>query len=363
MESIRDVGPNLKSFYYHKCKPSDDSLIRGYVILLHGAEEYGGRYETFGDELTTHGYVMCAIDHIGHGMTAMGDKKALGKWKKSGKTNDFYLSAYNAFYLADKIKREHPNKPVYLLGYDFGGTMAQYMLSKFPNTFDGVILAGCGKSTARENWIFLKSWVKKVLFFDETTAKGTFRSRTRLLNMHFMPAKTKYDWMNSDPDEVKRFIDDKLSGFVADIGYYYYLYKYIVFIPEFMRKRHIDRKIPMLFVGGKDDYMTGRGRKINLLANYYKRRHFENVTVKLYDGVRHDVLMDRSKKDVAQLIAEFIDRNSYKEEVVEKEKTNEIQTVRVITVGNINAVKDNPSFELKEEEPEDDLRLSNKLKD
>ena len=43
METIKDAGPKLKTFFYHVCKPTDSSLVRGSVVVLHGAEGYGGR--------------------------------------------------------------------------------------------------------------------------------------------------------------------------------------------------------------------------------------------------------------------------------------------------------------------------------
>ena len=157
MEAIRDVGPKLKSFFYHLCKPSDEALIRGSVVVLHGAEGYGGRYEPFGNELARQGYAMFAIDHIGHGLTIMDEKKDLGKWEEE----DFYYSAYNAYYLVDKIKRMYPGKPVYLLGDDYGGVMAQYMMGEFENIFDGIILSSCGIPSGHDIWMYAKALINK----------------------------------------------------------------------------------------------------------------------------------------------------------------------------------------------------------
>ena len=69
MEIIRDAGPKLKSFFYYACKPESPDRVKGSVLILHGAEGYGGRYEPFGNELVKNGYAMFAIDHIGHGRT------------------------------------------------------------------------------------------------------------------------------------------------------------------------------------------------------------------------------------------------------------------------------------------------------
>ncbi len=361
METIRDCGPKLKSFFYHECKPSDPALIRGSVVVLHGAEGYGGRYEPFGDALVKNGYAMFAIDHIGHGKTAMGDKNELGKWEDK----DFYYSAYNAYYLVDKIKKMYPGKPVYLLGDDYGGSMAQYMMGEFENIFDGVIIASCGVPSFRDKSMFLKCLLKKVLFYDKAKSKGTFRSRTRFLNMHFRPTRTKYDWMNSDPNEVDRFIEDPLAGYVCTVGYYYYQYKYIVSTPRIGKLKKVSRDFPILLLGGREDYITHCGKQILKLQDYYRGKGFNNVETILYNNSRHDVLLEKNKEEVARDIAEWINKYSRVEETFVSNKRNEVIEVKTYTIKEDSMVVASEVVEetaFVEEEPEDDLRLSTKLK-
>ena len=364
METFKDVGPNLKSFFYHVSEPKELGLLRGVVVLLHGSEEHGGRYEKFGQSLVNNGYALYAIDHIGHGKTTMGDKDLVGKWKNTGKKNDFYLSTYNAYYLVDIIRKKHPGKPVYLLGHDFGGTMVQYMLAKFPDAFDGVIVSGCGTPTGKDKWIFLKSFVKKILLFDEMKSKGTFRKRKSYLNMHFRPTRTKYDWLNSIPEEVDAFIKDPMSGFVADIGYYYYLYRYIVTTPSCIRFKKINKSLPILFVSGEDDYVTHRGKTTRKLMEFYNRKGFVNTEFKTYSGARHDVLMDCSREQIAEDIARWIDKNSCIEEPQQKVVYPQKETVEIkaITLGSVKPSVEPQKVVFAEEEPDDELKLSNELK-
>jgi len=369
METIRDVGPTLKSFFYHTCKPSDPSLIRGSVVVLHGAEGYGGRYGPFGDELAKNGYAMFAIDHINHGKTLEDDENILGTWGEK----DFYYSAYNAYYLVDEIKKLYPGKPVYLLGDDYGGTMAQYMMGEFDNIFDGVIIASCGMPSFKDKTIFAKCLLKKKLLYDGARSKATFRSRTRFLNSHYKPTRTKYDWMNSDPKEVDRFIEDPLSGYVGTIAYYYYQYKYIVSTPRINKLKKANKSMPILMIGGKDDYITHRGAQIVKLKDYYLKKGFTNIDFILYDGARHDILLEVNKAIVARDIADFINKNSYKEEVVEpKHEVVEVKTYAVeqaevaetVNVKNASVeTMERAENAFKEEEPEDDLRISTKIKE
>ncbi len=361
MKTIRGVGPNLKSFFYHVCLPENFNDVKGVVLVLHGAEGHGGRYESFGNELARHGYAMYAIDHIGHGLTVLDKKEDLGKWKK----DDFHLSTYNAYYLVDVIKRTHPNKPVILLGHDYGGTMAQYMMGKFENSVDGVIISSCGMPSRRDWWVFFTVWLKKVLLYDNNMSKGTFKRKTRFLNYHYRPNRTKYDWLNSVPEEVDRFIEDPLSGYVCTIAYYYYQYKYIVSTPYLVKLKDVNRSTPILLLGGKEDYITMRGKKVEALARYYDHKNFENVSTKIYPNSRHDVLLEWNKEEVARDIANWIDENilhSSEPTYTINYKPNDKKQIEQIKTP-VEHVSSWSSSNLEEEEPEDELRLNTELKE
>lgn len=363
METIKGIGPNLKPFYYHVCKPSNDEDVKGVVLVLHGAEGHGGRYEPLGKEFVDLGYAMFSIDHINHGLSVKeGNKKYLGVWEK----NDFELSTYNAYYLVDFIKKTYPGRPVYLIGDDYGGTMAQFMIGEYPNAFDGVVIVSCGMPSARDKKIFSKVVVKKALLYDGGKSNSIFKERTRFLNSHFSPTRTKYDWLNSVPEEVDRFIDDPLAGYVGTIGYYYYQYKYIVSVPGIVKFKNIDKNLPILMLGGKDDYITRRGAKIEALEEYYKNKGFTNVNTIFYDKSRHDVLLEWNKSIVAEDIVSWICSNSNIEYNRHQDKKEELQRedVRVISLKGIGEEYTAPSEnKFKEEEPEDELRLSRELKD
>ena len=40
---------------------------KGIIQISHGMCEYIERYEHFADFLTSHGYIVCGNDHLGHG--------------------------------------------------------------------------------------------------------------------------------------------------------------------------------------------------------------------------------------------------------------------------------------------------------
>ena len=42
---------------------------RALVLVVHGAAEHGGRYQTFAERLNDRGFAVVAVDHHGHGLS------------------------------------------------------------------------------------------------------------------------------------------------------------------------------------------------------------------------------------------------------------------------------------------------------
>jgi len=304
LETIKTYGPTLKSFYYHKSLPSDLENMKGLVLILHGIEDHGGRYSYVAHELNKHGYGVYAIDHIGHGLS-FSHPNEQGDWK----AKDFEKCALNAYYLATEMKTAHKELPLFVLGHDFGGYFAQYMMEKHFSVLDGVILSGCGKNNARQYAIYLDTIVKKKMFPDRNRSKQIFERRTAHLNGPFKPLRTTYDWISSDPEEVDKFIIDPLSGFIGTIGFYHEYYSNLIKIPEFLKFRDLDRDFPMLFIGGAQDSLTHKGKDIKKLKRFYKGKGFTNLEFKLYDGARHDIFFDYAKDDAIRDVVNFLNIN------------------------------------------------------
>ncbi len=307
IESIRSFGPTLKTFYYHRVLPENMDDLKGLVLILHGIEGHGKRYDYVGEVLAENGYAMFAIDHIGHGMTALDDKQ-LGDWFPK----DFEKNALNCYYLAMEMKRLYPNKPLYIIGNDFGAYFLQYMLNKFTETLvpDGAIMIGCGLNNPRQYYLYFRALLHKKIFHDRFQSNSLFKKRIAFLNKPFHPNRTTYDWLTSDEEEVDKFIIDPKSGFVGTIGYYHEYYSNVIKIPEFLKFRYTPRSIPLLFLGGDKDTVTRFSKDIKRIYHFYKKKGFEDVSLNIYPGARHDLLFEVNKDEIIDDIIRWMDIKS-----------------------------------------------------
>ena len=59
----------------HACIWRPEGEIKGVVQIIHGMTEYAERYTPFAEFLNSHGYLVCAEDHLGHGKSVKSENE------------------------------------------------------------------------------------------------------------------------------------------------------------------------------------------------------------------------------------------------------------------------------------------------
>src|SRR5665811_1020920 len=106
------LAEDKTGIFTYKWLPDDDTKIVAAVQIVHGMAEHAARYSEFADFLTKNGIVVYADDHRGHGRTA-GSLDCVGFLAEK---DGWDLVVSDEFELTQKIKKENPGIPVYLLG-------------------------------------------------------------------------------------------------------------------------------------------------------------------------------------------------------------------------------------------------------
>jgi alpha-beta hydrolase superfamily lysophospholipase len=102
---------------------------KAQVVLIHGYLEHCGRYDEFGQYLTTKSVAMIAFDCRGHG-------------KSSGRRG--YVWNFAQYHLdLDAVLGEVNDKiPLFVLGHSAGGlVLLDYLMTKKPTSFRGVVIS------------------------------------------------------------------------------------------------------------------------------------------------------------------------------------------------------------------------------
>jgi acylglycerol lipase len=109
---------------------------KAVVVIVHGLAEHGGRHHDIAEYLNAHGFAVNTFDLRGHGKS--GGEVAYVH------TFDDYLKDLEVFVA--RVKDRSPEKPIFLLGFSMGGTIASlFLITRQPNIRGAVLSAPCVK--------------------------------------------------------------------------------------------------------------------------------------------------------------------------------------------------------------------------
>jgi len=251
---------------------------KAVVQIVHGIGEYATRYEVLAQALAAAGYTVYAGDYRGHGATGVqqydGDLSRLGRPGPGG----MRAIVRSVSRLRDIAHAENPGLPIVLLGHSMGSLLAQRRLNEAVE-YDAAILSG----TAYRTLAHMNS--------------GDLAKR------HRTPGGTGHEWLSRDPAVQEAFKDDPLT-FDAKVAK-------LFGIPDGLRllgrPRRLARDIPMLIVIGSEDPLGGP-RSVGLLAEAYRTRGgLSDVTVKVYEGARHEVFNETNQAEVRADVIAWLD--------------------------------------------------------
>jgi len=250
---------------------------RAVVQLLHGVGEHAGRYGALIEALVDAGYTVYADDHRGHGRTGLrqwsGDRRKLGRLGPGG-----LGAARDAVWtLTQRIRAEHPDLPLVLLGHSWGSFLAQMLLDRHPEAFDAVVMTG------------------SALRVPGSLNAGDLNAPWKHLRGSGM------QWLSSDEQVGRDFVADPLTTSTPLAR---------LFGPLETAKllgrprRDLERDVPLLLMVGRDDTVGGP-RSVHRLADAYTRRSgLTDVTTLVYPGARHEIFAERCQAEVrADLLA------------------------------------------------------------
>lgn len=284
---------------------ADGALLHGFLIapehpdsvlvIAHGMAEHAGRYQPLAQWLAARGVAVIACNHRGHGpeepIDTLGHYDDHNGWQKV--TDDLHQVLQHA-------RRLYPERPVRLLGHSMGSFIAQSVAQQYPDSLDALILSAT-------NRIHRPELVPSRLLVGLIRAFRGRRYRSPLIasltfgkfNRAFAPARTDHDWLSRDPDQVDRYLADPHCGFLCTAGLWYdFLGGMLAIRPEWWR-----RDLPVHLFGGSRDPVGEMGRGLRAHFQAIRDAGVQSVTLRLFDGGRHEMLSETNALDVWQYLA------------------------------------------------------------
>jgi len=278
-----------------------DGEARAVVQIAHGASEHSARYGRFADFLAGRGYAVYANDHRGHGATAAVTGVGIaGTRGWDGMVDD--LREFGAVARADVGDR-----PLVLFGHSMGSFMAQLFAQRYGDELDGLVLSGSSGGIA--------GITETITLLDGVAAAGGADQPAPIfgpLNAAFEPARTPFDWLSRDPEEVDKYVADPMCGDDAPltIGFVLDMMRHAAAAWDPANEQRIPKDLPVLLITGEADPVSDGARTVRELEARYVASGIKDVTGLYYPEARHELLNEVNRNDVQDDVAAWLDRIS-----------------------------------------------------
>ncbi|MFY9226136.1 MAG: alpha/beta hydrolase [Blastocatellia bacterium] len=266
------------------------------LVIAHGMAEHGARYAALATFLNNHKISVYAIDHRGHGKSTR-DENDIGHFSKN--ENGWEKVVEDLHRVINHLQMLNPNIPVILFGHSMGSFISLGFSICYGKKLKALILSGSNSSpillykiarfvTQIEIWRQGSDGKSSLLEF---LSFGSF-------NKKFEPARTKFDWLSRDPEQVDIYINDPYCGFKISNKSWMDLLGGLIEISKRPRLSLIPSQLPIYIFGGDSDPVGGFGKGISRLSDELRASGIKNVKLKLYKEGRHEMVNETNKEEV-----------------------------------------------------------------
>lgn len=255
--------------------------VRGVVLIAHGMGEHALRYARLAGALNRAGYDVFAHDHRGHGATA-----------GAGELGDFGPRGFAAVVDDLRLAVDHihtiSQAPLILLGHSMGSLAAQLFVLDHGDAIDALILSG---STAFD-------------IVAEAMGDPAGVKLDNAFNAPFEPARTPFDWLSRDANEVDRYIADPQCGFTVTAEGMASMFALSARTAYPAALANMPAGLPIYIMAGDADPLNSGLTLLNVLAERYRAAGLPSVTTAFYPGGRHEMFNETNRDQVtADMIA------------------------------------------------------------
>ena len=253
----------------------DSKKAKAIITLVHGMGEHIGRYEYWAGKFTSAGYAIVGYNHRGHG-------------KSEGPRGHF--PSYDQFLddlqmVVNKTEELFPNLPHLIYGHSMGGGLtANYLIRRQPKLKAAILSAPYFRLKFQQPAI--KVFMGRLT--QNLVPKLTLP--TGLNANHISRDKSIVEKYKNDP-LVHDKVSAKMGIAIMDAG-------------EYAIAHAAEVKVPTLVLHGTGDLIVDSKGSEAFTAN----ANSAIVSLKLYDGLYHEIHNDPEKDEVIQDAMDWFDK-------------------------------------------------------
>ena len=279
----------------------------GIVQIVHGMSEHVERYDEFARYLVSRGYIVCANDHIGHG-ESVADPSEWGCLPSVGGKEVLINDVHE---LRKTVASRYARQTPYIMfGHSMGSFIVRAYLARFAEGLAAAVICGTGQqplllskfgNLVARRIAASKGDAYKSTFLDGLGA-GSFAKKID-------NPRTEFDWISTDDAVVDAYIADESCGVMFSAGGYATLTDLTGEVVTAAAAGAVPADLALLFIAGALDPVGDMGKGVERAVEQYRRAGVETVDLKLYEGMRHEILNEPGRAEVYADVADWIDEH------------------------------------------------------
>lgn len=304
LASVKMTRASEQDMVFAKAWFDSDSSPKAVVQILHGMAEHIGRYDEFARFLVQNGFAVVGQDHIGHGKS-VSDGQQYGHMPIK---NGIDILIANTQTLRERAQRRFgKDLPYFVFGHSMGSYLARCYLARHGDGLAGAVLCGTGMPAP-----VVSKAGNALCHMIAALRGGTYRSKLvdKLAAGGFADsidgAESPEDWLSYNKENVLRYQEDELCGFMFSVGGYAAV---TGMAHESSVRRCVDaypKDLPLFCIAGAEDPVGDCGKGVERAAQLARSAGIQDVSVKLYPHMRHEILNEDDRALVMDDVAEWI---------------------------------------------------------
>ena len=280
----------------HAVEWKPETEIKGVIQIAHGVTEYILRYENFAEFFTQKGFVVVGNDHLGHGQSIAPN----GKPMYFGPNGSWNFVVKDIDTCKQMTKKKYPNVPYMILGFSLGSFLVRtYLIDYAQEPLDGAIIMGTGYIPNFKIAIAKMMANKEAKKVGEENTSPVIKSLTfETYNKLFKPNRTAFDWLCSNEEALDEYIKDPLRGENYSAGLFREMLTGMQYTAELKNIQKMNKKIPIFLLSGDKDPVGEFGKGVIKTHEIFKKAGIEDLEIKLYPNLRHDILHEKCKDTI-----------------------------------------------------------------
>lgn len=300
-----NTAENKYKISYNFYEPTDHPVL-ATILIIHGMQEHSGRYQELASYLTAQQFAVLTYDQLGHGLTAS-QPDLLGYFQKE-KAKEQLVD--DAIAMSSFLRVVYPETPQFILGHSMGSFVTRCVLQKIGAQFNGAIIVGTGQ---RQKGFTAFRLLLTLLNSIAPTRRSKLINRIfdRRNNARFKnePNQNNSNWLSVSKTNRNSFLEDPLCGALFTNNGFHTVLELLLQATDTQAIKNIPKNLPIVFISGQDDPIGDFGAGVEKSAEQLRNQRQDDITIKLYPGLRHEILNEDCKMEVFQFISSWLHRH------------------------------------------------------